>query len=243
MEHYDSAAKRKIRFPSPVKRLKLTEQTTPEKLYTVTPCSPFKPFVNNGENTRATSPLSPIMSLNQGFANTPSTGINKPVTPSERQMIFTEMDSLRSERDTLTKKNQELMNKIDIIKLSSTSIESNDNKAKFYTGLKWDIFLSVFTFLQTFMSRTPLFSRLSLRNQFFVTLVKLRLDIPFDFLADQCGVPCSTLHVMFWVDLMRAKLNFLIHWPDREIVSRTLPSVFKVKYPRLACIIDCFEIS
>ena len=92
------------------------------------------------------------------------------------------------------------------------------------------------------MSMTPLFSRLSLRNQFFVTLVKLRLDIPFDFLADQCGVPCSTLHVMFWVDLMSAKLNFLIHWPDREIVSRTLPSVFKVKYPRLACIIDCFEI-
>lgn len=34
--------------------------------------------------------------MNQGFANTPSTGINKPVTPSERQMIFTEMDSLRS---------------------------------------------------------------------------------------------------------------------------------------------------
>lgn len=179
MERYDSVANRKIRFPSPVKenkRLKLTEQTT-EKLYTATPCSPFKPFVNNAENTRATSPLSPIMSLNQGFVNTPSTGMKKPVTPSEREMIFTEMDILRSEHDTLKQKNQELMNKIDTIKLATTSIENNDNKAKFYTGLKWDIFLSVYTFLQTFMSRTHLVSRLSLRDQFFVTLVKLRLDM------------------------------------------------------------------
>lgn len=80
LERYDIAAKRKIRFPSPVKenkRLKLTKQATPEKLYTATPCSPFKPFVNNAENTRATSPLSPIMSLNHWFVNTPSTGIKK----------------------------------------------------------------------------------------------------------------------------------------------------------------------
>lgn len=153
-------------------------------------------------------------------------------------MIFTEMDSLRSEHDTLKKKNQELMNKIDTIKLSTTSIENNDNKAKFYTGLKWDVFLSVYTFLQT-----SLVSRLSLRDQFFVTLVKLRLDMPFEILAGQCGVPCSTLHMFWrWVDLRSAKLDFLIHWPHREILTRTLPSVFKVKYPRLACIIDCFEI-
>ncbi|XP_076089911.1 uncharacterized protein LOC143061933 [Mytilus galloprovincialis] len=115
----------------------------------------------------------------------------------------------------------------------------------FITGNTFGVFfLSIFTFLQTFMSRTPLVSKLALRDQFFVTLVKLKLDMPFEYIADQCGIPSSTLHDMFWrwIDLMSAKLDFLIHWPDRETMKCTLPSVFKVKYPRLTCIIDCFEI-
>lgn len=40
---------------------------------------------------------------------------------------------------------------------------------------------------------------------------------------------------------MHAKLSFLIHWPDRETIHVTLPGVFRSKFPRLTCIIDCFE--
>ncbi|XP_071121934.1 uncharacterized protein [Mytilus edulis] len=173
-----------------------------------------------------------------------TSAIHRPVTSSEREMIYSEMDNLRSERDRLIQENDKLSSQITTLRLSSSIIEKNDVKSNFYTGLKWDVFLSVFTFLQTFMTRTPLASKLALRDQFFVTLVKLKLDMPFEYIADQCGIPSSTLHDMFWrwIDLMSTKLDFLIHWPDRETMKRTLPSVFKVKYPRLTCIIDCFEI-
>jgi hypothetical protein len=41
---------------------------------------------------------------------------------------------------------------------------------------------------------------------------------------------------------MTAKLRFLVHLPDRETIQRTLPSVFKSKFPKLTSIVDCFEI-
>ena len=48
-----------------------------------------------------------------------------------------------------------------------------------FTGVKWDTFLSLFIFMQTFISRIPQANKLSLQDQLFVTLVKLRLDMPF----------------------------------------------------------------
>ncbi|XP_063414252.1 uncharacterized protein LOC134696404 [Mytilus trossulus] len=249
IERYENVAKRKIHFTSPdlaVKRVKFDQNLpTPETciMYEATPCSPLR---QKKENI-ATSPLSPMPYLNHAFMESPARGtsaIHRPVPSSEREMIYSEMDNLRSERDRLIQENDKLSSQITTLRLSSSITENNDVKSNFYTGLKWDVFLSVFTFLQTFMTRTPLASKLALRDQFFVTLVKLKLDMPFEYIADQCGIPSSTLHDMFWrwIDLMSTKLDFLIHWPDRETMKRTLPSVFKVKYPRLTCIIDCFEI-
>lgn len=249
MERYESAAKRKILFDTPVqnnKKLKMTEmESTPEKpYYTAAPCSPFK--LSNKANTCGTSPMSPMSPLDKDFLLSPCNkySMNRPVSKSERQMLYTEMDNLRSERDAVKLRNNELVCIIDQTKLSSNLIENNKEKAKFYTGLKWDTFLSIFTFLQTFMSRTPLANKIPLRDQFFVTLVKLRLDMPYEYLADHCGIPTSTFHDMFWrwINLMSNKLDFLINMPHRETLNETLPSIFRNKYPRLTCIIDCFEI-
>ena len=41
---------------------------------------------------------------------------------------------------------------------------------------------------------------------------------------------------------MYLKIRFLVHWPDREVFFKTIPPSFKAKYPRLTCIVDCFEI-
>lgn len=38
------------------------------------------------------------------------------------------------------------------------------------------------------------------------------------------------------------KLDFMLKWPSRESKVATLPSAFKMKFPRLTSIIDCFEI-
>ena len=41
---------------------------------------------------------------------------------------------------------------------------------------------------------------------------------------------------------MYAKLSFLIKWQDRDHIFEIIPPIFKVKFPRLTSIIDCFEI-
>lgn len=99
--------------------------------------------------------------------------------------------------------------------------------------------VSLFIFMQRFINRIPLANKLSFQDQLFVTLVKLWLGMLFEYLADQCGIPISTLHDMFWrwIHILSAQLNFLIHWP--ETLSKTLPSGICNKFPRLSCIIDC----
>ena len=79
-------------------------------------------------------------------------------------------------------------------------------------------------------------------DQFFVTLVKLRLNLPFDLISYQTGYHTSTIRDYFWrwIDLMYQRLRFLVRWPDRESIKETLPPHFKAKFPNLTCIIDCF---
>ena len=44
-----------------------------------------------------------------------------------------------------------------------------------------------------------------------------------------------------WIDVMYARLKFLIVWPTRDVVSHNMPQVFKDLYPTCRCIIDCLE--
>ncbi|KAJ8304212.1 hypothetical protein KUTeg_017795 [Tegillarca granosa] len=83
-----------------------------------------------------------------------------------------------------------------------------------------------------------------LKDQLFITLVKLRHNMSFDFLAQVRGIPKTTLIDYFWkwIDLLYAKVGFYVKWADRETIFQTIPPVFKSKFPRLTSIIDCFEI-
>ena len=122
-------------------------------------------------------------------------------------------------------------------------VEDDDEKCKFYTGISWLVFVKTFVFLSQFLPPAKLGS-LTLRDQFFATLVKLRQNPNFDYLADQIGVGRTTVVDIFWkwVQLIESKLSFMIQWPDRETIRRTIPPAFKAKFPRLTNIIDCFEI-
>ncbi|CAG2190183.1 unnamed protein product [Mytilus edulis] len=177
---------------------------------------------------------------------TPSNiGLNKKLSPSEREMLHEEIDNLREEKATLTKENQDLNTQLQQSRLSASAIDSNPSRSTFYTGISYDIFVTIFTFLSQFLTRTNLSDKFPHRDQLFITLVKLRMDLPFEFIALQCGQANSTVNNVFWrwIDLMHAKLGFLVHWPDRETMQRTFAFLyFKSKFPRLTSIVDCFEI-
>ena len=160
-------------------------------------------------------------------------------------MLQAEVDALRDERDELREEKEQLLRQVDLVRLSSSAITDNDTRSQFFTGLPWDIFIKTFFFICNFIPPQYLHKDgLPLQEQFFITLVKLRLGLPLELLAYQTGVGESTVHRYFWkwMDIIYSKLGYLLKWPDRGSVFSSLPGNFKSKFPRLTCLIDCFEI-
>lgn len=171
------------------------------------------------------------------YVATPIPGL-KFTSNSENEMLYMEINNLREERDTLKCKLENTKSKFD-----SSLVFENDEKCKFYTGLCWTVFLKVFLFLNEGLKPARP-GNISNENQFFITLVKLRQNIKFEYLADQVQVGKSTIIDMFWkwIGIIHSKLSFMIQWPDREIIFSTTPPQFKCLFPRMTNIIDCFEI-
>ena len=111
-------------------------------------------------------------------------------------------------------------------------MEGDDKKTQYYTGLtSWALFLHVFNFLSSHVKHsrrvmTPM-------DQFFLVLVKLRLDLHFQDMAYRFAVSLGTITNIFheWLEIMSMRLKFLIMWPSREILSENMPQVFKDLYP------------
>ncbi|XP_033748592.1 uncharacterized protein LOC117333414 [Pecten maximus] len=170
------------------------------------------------------------------------TPMQRAMEPSEREMLYAEISNLRHERDQALDQVKSLEKLLSASSLSSESVAGNDDACKNMIGISWGAFLKIFLFLSTFMNATN--NNLPLKEQLFLTLIKLRHNLSFDFLAHVKGIPKTTVLDYFWkwIDLMHAKLGFLVKWQDREIIFKTIPPVFKEKFPRLTSIIDCFEI-
>ena len=105
------------------------------------------------------------------------------------------------------------------------------------TGVSWDIFLTIFLFLRSFIGKITTCPKLHLREQL------LRHNLSFEFLDQVKGIPKTTMIDSFWmwIDLLHAKIIFVVHWQDRENIFQTISAVFK-KFPRLTSKVDCIEI-
>ena len=85
--------------------------------------------------------------------------------------------------------------------------------------------------------------KLSLEQEVLLTLMKLRLALLTEDLAFRFQVSSATASSIFitWIKLMSKELAVLIIWPSRSQIKKTLPSCFRKLYPKVRCIIDCFE--
>lgn len=82
-------------------------------------------------------------------------------------------------------------------------------------------------------------------QEFMLTLMRLKLYVPLQDLGYRFGVSVPTVSRIFekWLSLMSRRLAFLILWPDREQLRKTMPTVFKENFGnRVSVIIDCFEV-
>lgn len=85
--------------------------------------------------------------------------------------------------------------------------------------------------------------KLSLEQEILLTLMKLRLALLTDDLAFRFQVSSTTVSSIFitWIKLMSKELSILVIWPSISQIKKTLPSCFRKLYPKVRCIIDCFE--
>ena len=149
-------------------------------------------------------------------------------------------------RNCITELNQlkmELLN----VQISEQAFRENDDKTKFYTGIANFVLLThVFNLVATHIKHTST-NVLPQFLEFIITLMKLRLNCPFQDLAYRFGISISTVHVsrIFdkWIDIMSTRLHFLIVWPEREELRKTMQLVFKQNFGnKVALIIDRFEV-
>ena len=85
--------------------------------------------------------------------------------------------------------------------------------------------------------------KLSLEQEILLTLMKLRLALLYEDLAFRFQVSLATVSSIFitWIKLMSKELSVLIIWPSRSQTKKTLPGCFRKLFPKVRCIIDCFE--
>ena len=87
--------------------------------------------------------------------------------------------------------------------------------------------------------------KLTRYNQMLLCLIRLRMNYLFKDIAYQLRISLSTVQRSFHVtlDVLYAKLAFLIRWPDREQLRKTMPMCFRVAHQnKVVVILDCFEL-
>ena len=161
---------------------------------------------------------------------------------TQQDRMALEIINLRAERDAAIDRAKHAEDLLLSSQLSPLSVEGNDEKCVSMTGLSWEVLLTTKNYLSGFHVGTA--HSMAFFDQFFITLVKLRHNPTFLLLAHIRGISESGCILIFWriVDLMYEKLSFLVSFQDRESIFQTIPTHIKEVYPRLTCIIDCFEV-
>lgn len=121
------------------------------------------------------------------------------------------------------------------------SAASDEARLSFYTGLPGSVVDALAQFVCPYLMQK---GSLVPFQQLILTLMKLRLglsqaDLGYRFQISQSTVSrifCQCINVMF------VRLRFLINWPERDAVRKTMPMAFRKHCPKCAVIIDCFEI-
>jgi hypothetical protein len=131
---------------------------------------------------------------------------------------------------------------------SAKHFEDNSEAIHFYTGLEtYDKFKFV---LQTLGPaayhlnyRYSNVTQLSVEDQFFMALIKLRqhkvnFELAFMFGVSKCTVANI---VVTWINFMAVQWREINIWPERELVRYFSPSDFKSKFPSTRVIVDGTE--
>ena len=154
---------------------------------------------------------------------------------AERQTTSTQTDEFEYLFNSLT---------LDEKPFDRSEFQNDDDKVCFYTGLpSFDILNTVFKHVSPHVSRKS--QSLTQFQEFAMTLMKLKLNMPLQDLSYRFSVSLSTVSRIYsaWMVALDVRLSPLIYWPDREELWYTMPQCFQLSFGnKSTVIIDCFEV-
>ena len=136
-------------------------------------------------------------------------------------------------------------------------IQNDDHLIRFYTGfVSYIIFIAFFEFLGPAVNTLNYWGsgkharqrhyshKLNPKNQFFLMLVKLKLNLKVQDLAFRFGISTSSVscYLTTWICFLYHHLKELDWSPSIEQVMGTLPHSFRKNFPSTYAIIDGSEI-
>lgn len=168
--------------------------------------------------------------------------------------------ALLSRIELLEAENKDLKSKLSKMSRKAFSVEDvarNDDLVKLYTGFAtYSVFLAFYEFLGPSVNELAYRGvaqraqkrqrrrKLDSLNQFFLTLMKLRLNLRNKDLAFRFGI-CESLvsrYVTTWICFLYHHLKEVKWMPEVEQVQATLPHSFRLAYSTTFAIIDGSEI-
>ena len=167
------------------------------------------------------------------------------------RLLLARIEMLESEVSRLQKsKNEKYYFRIE-------DIQHDDKLIRFYTGfVSYALFLAFFEFLGPVVDHLIYWGskegvrqrhrvrKLNPKNQLFLTLVKLKLNLKLIDLAFRFGLSASqtSRYLTTWICFLYRQLKEIDWMPAVNQVLETLPSAFKEKFPKTYAIIDGSEI-
>ena len=160
---------------------------------------------------------------------------------------------LEANVENLTEENKSLNEKGFCVE----DIITNSKLITVYTGLQnYDVFKWLFRRLETkaqylnyvsgksgsTRSRTGPKRKLSLENEFFLTLVRLRLGLTEIDIGCRFKISQSTVSTILrtWIPFLAKEFEVFIRWPSKEEAKNSLPNCF-ANYKATIGVIDCTE--
>ena len=124
-----------------------------------------------------------------------------------------------------------------------TTYENDNQRVQYYTGLT-NFAVMCLVMKMLFGHINPFRLAVDVRTQVLIVLVKLRMNYDFRDMANHLHVHFSTVNRIFHETLhvMYYRLSFLVRWPEREILRKTMPLCFRDSFgDKITVIVDCFE--
>uniref|UniRef100_A0A224Z151 Protein containing DDE Tnp 4 domain n=1 Tax=Rhipicephalus zambeziensis TaxID=60191 RepID=A0A224Z151_9ACAR len=164
---------------------------------------------------------------------------------AQTELTIEYLKALEEDNHALRNELQSMRDRVNTLQMTRTSLEQDDSRVKFYTGIpSFAILISLFTLIEKTVPHGPN-NALSKFQELILTLMRLRLGVPLQDLAYRFEVSQSTATrvVERWITAMHVRLRRLVEWPDREQLQQTMPLVFRRAFgTSVAVILDCFEV-